>query len=220
MRANSLHVEGMGRLGVTVHEDAGTARLRRSAHRRDRGRAAAASRQVHLVRWGHEPPATRSRLRVDRDSQRCVGAHRGSPSLLVIGGGATGVQLASIFNAFGSRVQLFQQGPRILAVEDEDVSAAVTAAFRASGMRCAKSFGTIESFETTAIGVRMIFVEDGSGECGGRDHRRRSRVGGRHGGADLAAADVETDRRGYVRVDSSYRPLRHTCSPRATSPVG
>ncbi|MEO8166367.1 MAG: FAD-dependent oxidoreductase, partial [Betaproteobacteria bacterium] len=44
------------------------------------------------------------------------------PSMLVIGGGATGVQVASIFNAFGSRVQLFQTGPRILPTEDEDVS--------------------------------------------------------------------------------------------------
>ena len=35
-------------------------------------------------------------------------------SMLVIGAGATGVQVASIFNAFGSRIQLFQTGPRIL----------------------------------------------------------------------------------------------------------
>ena len=56
------------------------------------------------------------------------------PSMLVIGGGATGVQLASIFNAFGSEVQLFQAGPRILPTEDEDVSAAVAAAFRRAGI--------------------------------------------------------------------------------------
>ena len=52
------------------------------------------------------------------------------PSMLVIGGGATGVQVASIFNAFGSRVQLFEAGPRILSTEDEDVATAVAAAFR------------------------------------------------------------------------------------------
>ena len=32
-------------------------------------------------------------------------------SMLVIGGGATGAQVASIFNAFGSKVQLFQRTP-------------------------------------------------------------------------------------------------------------
>jgi dihydrolipoamide dehydrogenase len=62
-------------------------------------------------------------------------------SLLVIGAGATGVQVASIFNAFGSRVQLFQSGPRILPAEDQDVSAAVASAFRDSGIAVRESFG-------------------------------------------------------------------------------
>ena len=82
--------------------------------------------------------------------------------MLVIGGGATGVQVASIFNAFGSRVQLFQAGPRILPTEDEDVSAAVAAAFRESGIVVRENFGAIESFEKTPGGVRMIFSKDGS----------------------------------------------------------
>jgi dihydrolipoamide dehydrogenase len=47
------------------------------------------------------------------------------PSMIVVGGGATGAQVASVFNAFGSRIQLFQTGPRILPTEDEEVSAAV-----------------------------------------------------------------------------------------------
>ena len=43
-------------------------------------------------------------------------------SLLVLGAGATGVQVASIFNAFGSRVHLVEVAPRILASEDHEVS--------------------------------------------------------------------------------------------------
>src|SRR6266850_6202563 len=54
-------------------------------------------------------------------------------SLLVIGAGATGAQVASVFNAFGSRVQLFHRGPRILPTEDEDISTAVASAFRSAG---------------------------------------------------------------------------------------
>src|SRR5262249_19698301 len=55
-------------------------------------------------------------------------------SMIVVGAGATGAQVASIFNAFGTRIQLFQSGPRILSSEDEDVSKAVAAAFRSSGI--------------------------------------------------------------------------------------
>jgi hypothetical protein len=60
--------------------------------------------------------------------------------LLVVGAGATGVQVASIFNAFGARVQLFEAGPRILATEDEEVSVAAKMAFRDSGMVVRESF--------------------------------------------------------------------------------
>jgi pyruvate/2-oxoglutarate dehydrogenase complex dihydrolipoamide dehydrogenase (E3) component len=42
-------------------------------------------------------------------------------SLLVVGAGATGAQVASVFAELGSHVLLFEAGQRILATEDEDV---------------------------------------------------------------------------------------------------
>lgn len=124
------------------------------------------------------------------------------PTMIVIGGGATGVQVASIFNAFGSQIQLFQTGPRILPAEDEEVSAAVAAAFRESGIVVRENFGIIESFEKTSTGVRMFFSKDDR-----RDSVSASLVVAAIGwvantaGLDLANADVETDARGFIRVD-------------------
>jgi pyruvate/2-oxoglutarate dehydrogenase complex dihydrolipoamide dehydrogenase (E3) component len=128
------------------------------------------------------------------------------PSMLVIGGGATGAQVASIFNAFGSRVQLFQVGRRILPSEDEDVSAAVAAAFRESGIIVRENFGDIESFEKTPSGVRMIFAKDGL-----RDSAEAAlavvAVGwvANAAGLSLATAGVETNQRGFVGVDAYLR---------------
>ena len=128
------------------------------------------------------------------------------PSMLVIGGGATGAQVASIFNAFGSRVQLFQAGRRILPSEDEDVSAAVAAAFRESGIVVRENFGDIESFERTPSGVRMIFAKDGL-----RDSAEAAlavvAVGwvANIAGLNLATAGVETNQRGFVGVDAYLR---------------
>jgi len=128
------------------------------------------------------------------------------PSMLVIGGGATGAQVASVFNAFGSRVQLFQAGPRILPTEDEDVSAAVAAAFRQSGIVVRESFGVIESFEKTPNGVRMIFAKD--------DRRENAEAAlavvtvgwtANTAALDLPTAGVETNHRGFVQVDSYLR---------------
>lgn len=42
-------------------------------------------------------------------------------SMLVIGAGMTGAQVASIFHAFGARIHLYQRARRILPAEDEDV---------------------------------------------------------------------------------------------------
>ncbi|MFL6467935.1 MAG: dihydrolipoyl dehydrogenase family protein [Pyrinomonadaceae bacterium] len=81
-------------------------------------------------------------------------------SMIVIGAGATGAQVASIFNAFGSEIQLFQAGPRIIPSEDADVSAAVAEAFRANGIVVREGFGTIKAFEKTPDGVRMCFSKD------------------------------------------------------------
>src|SRR6185503_2261268 len=86
------------------------------------------------------------------------------PSMIVIGAGATGAQVASIFNAFGSHVQLFHTGSRILPTEDEAVSVAVAAAFRESGIVVRENFGCIESFEKTPNGVRMYFSKEGNRE--------------------------------------------------------
>jgi dihydrolipoamide dehydrogenase len=126
--------------------------------------------------------------------------------MLVIGAGATGAQVASIFSAFGSRIQLFQAGPRILPTEDEDVSAVVAAAFRESGIIVRESFGMIESFEKTPSGVRMIFAKEGV-----RDSAEAALAVVAVGwvanttGLNLGAAGVETDRRGFVQVDAYLR---------------
>jgi len=128
------------------------------------------------------------------------------PSMLVIGGGATGAQVASIFNAFGSRIQLFQAGPRILPTEDEEVSAAVAAAFRQSGIVVHEGFGAIESFEKTPGGVRMIFAKDGR-----RDDAEAAlavvAVGwiANTAALDLPNAGVDINHRGFVQVDSYLR---------------
>src|SRR5262245_20994838 len=128
------------------------------------------------------------------------------PSMLVIGAGATGVQVASIFNAFGSCIQLFQTGPRILPSEDEDVSAAVAAAFRSANIAVHENFGAVDAFEKTPTGVRMIFSRDGV-----RDSAEAILAVVAVGwvadtaGLSLATACVETDHRGFIKVDEHLR---------------
>jgi pyruvate/2-oxoglutarate dehydrogenase complex dihydrolipoamide dehydrogenase (E3) component len=86
------------------------------------------------------------------------------PSMIVVGCGATGAQVASVFNEFGTRVELFEASPHVLPAEDDDVAAAVAAAFQHEGIKVRENFGSIESFEKTPTGVRMTFGKGGSRE--------------------------------------------------------
>jgi len=128
------------------------------------------------------------------------------PSMLVVGGGDTGLQIASVFNAFGTRVQVLEAAPHILPHADPEFAAAVAAGFRDSGVVVQENFGTIESFEKTAGGVRMNFSKDG---------RRSSVEAALAVGAvgwvadtdalNLPAAGVELNQRGFVKVNESLR---------------
>ena len=127
-------------------------------------------------------------------------------SLIVLGAGATGVQVASVFNAFGAKIQLFEAGPRILATEDEMVSDEVSRALRANGIDVREDFGSVKSFEKTAAGVRMMFSKNGqtnSAEAAvvlvavGWVANTRE--------LNLAAPGVALDARGFVKVDAYQR---------------
>lgn len=188
--------------GVQVYENAGTARFL-DAHRikaehapelrADRFIICAGGMSRRLAVPGFELTVTPA---------DAFGLTAVPKSLIVIGAGATGVQVASIFNAFGTNIQLFQAGERIIPTEDEDVSDAVAQAFREDGIIIRENFGTIERFERTDAGVAMHFAKDGShhsadaelavcavGWCADIE------------GLNLSAAGVETDDRGYIRVD-------------------
>ena len=201
-RDHSSLFEQATRSGVELHEGAGTVRFA-DAHtvESERGQRLSADRFVlctggmsrRLAVPGAELTATHS----DAWALTEVPA-----SLIVVGAGMTGLQVSTIFHAFGSKVQLFHAGPRILPAEDEDVSAAVAAALRDSGMIVRVGFGAVDSFERTAGGIRMRFSKDG-----GHGSAEAALVVVTIGwaadtaGMRLATAGVETDARGFVRVN-------------------
>jgi pyruvate/2-oxoglutarate dehydrogenase complex dihydrolipoamide dehydrogenase (E3) component len=126
-------------------------------------------------------------------------------SMLVVGAGATGVQVASIFNAFGSQVTLFEAAPRILMSEDEDVSAAVGAALRESGIEVLEQAGTIGRFDRCEVGVRMVVRDERESVI--EANLAVVAIGWVANTAELnlSAAGVALDERGYVRADGELR---------------
>ena len=54
---------------------------------------------------------------------------------MIIGSGAVGVEFASIFNRFGSKVTVVELLPRLVPVEDEAVSAELARVVQEAGHR-------------------------------------------------------------------------------------
>ena len=206
VRARALLRDELERAGVTLYERAGNARFVDprvvECDNGPRVRAANAivctggeSRQLPVP--GFELTSTHS------DAWRLSSV---PDSMLVIGAGATGVQVASIFNAFGSRVTLFEAAPRILMSEDQQVAAAMSTALQGAGVQILERAGTIERFEPCPDGVRLVYSRSGA----------QARVDAalavvavgwvaNTDGLDLPAAGVRTDSRGYIQVDAQLR---------------
>jgi pyruvate/2-oxoglutarate dehydrogenase complex dihydrolipoamide dehydrogenase (E3) component len=127
-------------------------------------------------------------------------------SVAIIGGAATGCQLASVFAAFGSRVHLLEVSPRILAAEDEAVSAGVTEAFGRRGIEIFSGIGGVDKIEKVNGHLRLSYVRDD--EIRTLEAEAVMLAVGWPGNVEdlnLEAAGVETRRPGYVQVDDALR---------------
>jgi dihydrolipoamide dehydrogenase len=81
-------------------------------------------------------------------------------SLVVIGSGAVGVEFASIYRSFGAEVTVIEMLPRIVPVEDEDVSKELQRNFRKKGINCFVNT-KVEKVERTKDGVSVSFTPQG-----------------------------------------------------------
>ncbi len=80
-------------------------------------------------------------------------------SAIVLGGGVIGCEFASVWRSFGAEVTILEALPRLVAAEDEAVSAALQRAFRKRGIT-ARTSTPFQSVESTDTGVRVT-VEGG-----------------------------------------------------------
>jgi dihydrolipoamide dehydrogenase len=148
-------------------------------------------------------------ITIDREqiitSDQAVALPRVPVSIAIVGGGAVGVEFASIFHRFGSRVTLIEVLPAIVANEDAAVSAELTKAFRKRGIDVRTST-TVTRADVTGNGV-TIDIEDGDGRRESIVVEKLLVAAGRApvtSGLGAEEAGLALDR-GYVLVDTVYR---------------
>lgn len=122
-------------------------------------------------------------------------------SMVIVGGGATGCQLASIFNAFGSQVTLMDIAPRLLLTEDALVEQTVSAELAAHGIHIITGIETLVRIEAHGDHKQLVYKHDGAEKTVTTDAVVLS-VGwpGNITRLNLDAAGVVTERN-YIKVD-------------------
>jgi dihydrolipoyl dehydrogenase len=81
-------------------------------------------------------------------------------SLIIVGAGAVGVEFASIFRSFDSEITIIEMLPRLVPVEDEEVSKELARVFRKRGINFHTS-AKVDKVENTKAGVAVTFTVDG-----------------------------------------------------------
>ena len=122
-------------------------------------------------------------------------------SLAIIGAGAVGVEFASIFKRFGTDVTVIEMLPRIVPVEDEDVSKELERNFRKQKIRV-ETGARAENIQKTATGVSLtLTTRDGKQET--LEAEKLLVAVGRKPNTDkigLENTKVELDR-GFIKVN-------------------
>lgn len=187
----SAHVDGPGRITVTGADD-----------------ATQVVQTKNIVIATGSVPRSLPNLPIDGEqiitSDEILELKQIPKSLLVLGAGAVGVEFASMFLRFGTDVTIIELLPRLLPIEDEEISAELAKSFKKQGI---KSF-TSASFKSAvreAGGVRVIAtVNDEDREFFAE--KLLVAVGRRAytDGLGLENTRVELEK-GYIKIDDHMR---------------
>ncbi|MFZ2784891.1 MAG: dihydrolipoyl dehydrogenase [Sediminibacterium sp.] len=83
-------------------------------------------------------------------------------SMIVVGSGAIGVEFAYVYNSMGTKITIVEFLPRIVPVEDEDISKELEKQYKKSGIDIMTN-ASVESVDTSGAGVKAtVKKQDGS----------------------------------------------------------
>ncbi|MEY4051885.1 MAG: dihydrolipoyl dehydrogenase [Chitinophagia bacterium] len=83
-------------------------------------------------------------------------------SMIIVGSGAIGVEFAYVYNSMGTKVTIVEFLPRIVPVEDEDISRELEKQYRKQGIEIMTN-ASVESVDTTGTLVKAkVKQQDGS----------------------------------------------------------
>jgi pyruvate/2-oxoglutarate dehydrogenase complex dihydrolipoamide dehydrogenase (E3) component len=125
--------------------------------------------------------------------------------LIIVGGSYIGLEFAQVFRRFGSKVTVIEMAPRLVAREDADVSMGIADFLEAEGVALRLNATCLAAAKhADGVAVRVECTEGAPDVTGSHPLLAT----GRRPNTDdlgLDKAGVETDERGYIKVDDQLR---------------
>jgi len=111
---------------------------------------------------------TRELPNLKQDGKKVIGyreamvLHTQPKSMIIVGSGAIGVEFAYVYNSMGTKVTIVEFLPRIVPVEDEDISKELEKQYRKQGIEIMTN-ASVESVDTSGKLVKAkVKQQDGS----------------------------------------------------------
>ena len=126
-------------------------------------------------------------------------------SVVIIGSGAIGVEFATIWRSYGVDVTIVEMLPRLVPLEDEEVSKELKKEFEKRGIKCLVG-NKVESVEATSNGVRVKTSAEGK-ETTLEAEQALVAIGFRPNskGFGLEEAGVKINERGFVEINEKMQ---------------
>ncbi|HBY98541.1 MAG: dihydrolipoyl dehydrogenase [Ardenticatenaceae bacterium] len=128
-------------------------------------------------------------------------------SVVVVGGGAIGLEFGYIYNSYGADVTIVEFLPHLAPLEDEDVSMELERAYKRRGInfRVGTKVTGVQKRDGK-LHVQVEPTEGGQGETIETDRVLMAvGVAPRSSGVGLESAGVELDTRGFITIDEQMR---------------
>ncbi len=126
-------------------------------------------------------------------------------SVVVIGSGAIGVEFSTVWNSYGVDVTIVEMLPRLVPLEDEEISKELEKEFKKRGVK-ALTGHKVESVEATATGVKVVVSAEGKQTTLEADQALVA-IGFRPNskGLGLEEVGVKISERGFVEVNEKMQ---------------
>lgn len=127
-------------------------------------------------------------------------------SMVIIGGGVIGVEMASIFNRIGTKVTILEYADHLIAAMDYELGKSLQKILKKGGIDIRLNHAVYKTENTGS--AAKVFFKDNNGTEGELEADYVLVAVGRSPyvkGLDLENTDVQLDERGFIKVDENSR---------------